>query len=65
MAKNKNLIQIEVRSILVCQFISEFMFESKKGKDKQFNVELFNTPIEFRRGINKTIRWLKGEHDDL
>ena len=25
----------------------------------------FVPKIEFRRGINKTIRWLKGEHDDL
>lgn len=55
-SKTKNLTQMYINSNLIRGFVCEFLFESKKGKEKVFNEILFNQPKECLSSIIKGLR---------
>ena len=50
-SSKRNLEQLCIRSKIVSNFISKFMFVSILGQEKQFNPELFNASSEVKSGI--------------
>lgn len=63
-SKNRNLIQLYIRSKLVSEFIKNYAFSSKKGQAKSFNESLFYTNKEFRAGLISGLDLSDGSNSD-